>query len=77
MGKTPAQVVLRWNLQRGVSIIPKSEKEERIRQNLDLMDFELSEADMGDVADADKGFRFNDPGVFCEGAFNSFCPIFD
>ncbi len=60
-----------------MSVIPKSEKEERIKQNLDLMDFQLSKEDMEAIAGADKNFRFNDPGIFCEKAFNTFCPIFD
>jgi diketogulonate reductase-like aldo/keto reductase len=45
-GKTPAQVVLRWHLQRGVIAIPKSIKRERIISNSHLYDFELSNADM-------------------------------
>lgn len=76
-GRTPAQVVLRWNLQRGVSVIPKSEREARIAENLDVFGFELSDSDMEALAGAEKGFRFNDPAVFCESAFNTFCPIFD
>jgi len=46
-GKTPAQVVMRWILQRGVVMILKSDKESRIRENADIFDFELDEEDLG------------------------------
>ncbi len=64
-GKSIAQVVLRWNLQKGVVTIPKSSKKERIIQNADLFDFELSAADV-DLLDAmDRGKRFGpDPDNF-------------
>ncbi|MBO8172109.1 MAG: aldo/keto reductase [Bacillaceae bacterium] len=48
-GKTPAQVVLRWDLQHGVVTIPKSVHEQRIRENADIFDFELSEAEMAQI----------------------------
>lgn len=54
-GKTAAQVALRWNVQRGVVIIPKSSKEERMAQNLDIWDFELTEDEMKIIASKDKG----------------------
>lgn len=75
--KSPAQVILRWNLQRGVSVIPKSEKEERIKQNIDLFGFELDANDMAKISEISFSIRFNDPAVFCEKAFNTYCPIFD
>lgn len=48
-GKSAAQVVLRWNIQRGVIVIPKSVYENRIRENIDIWDFELSERDMNEI----------------------------
>lgn len=54
-GKTPAQVALRWNVQRGAVVIPKSSKEERMVQNLDIWDFELTEDEMKTIASKDKG----------------------
>ena len=54
-GKTPAQVVLRWNAQRGVSIIPKSVHVERMEQNLNIWDFTLTEEEMAKVAAKDLG----------------------
>lgn len=54
-GKTAAQTVLRWNIERGVIIIPKSTHEERIRENLNIWDFSLSEEDMAAIAALDMG----------------------
>ena len=52
-GKSAAQVVLRWNAQRGVSIIPKSVHKERMEQNIDIWDFELTEEEMNKIASKD------------------------
>ena len=54
-GKTAAQVALRWNTQRGVSVIPKSVHVERMEQNLDIWDFTLSDEDMAAVSAKDLG----------------------
>lgn len=54
-GKTPAQVVLRWNVQRGVVVIPKSVKKERMEQNFDIWDFELTAEDMEKIKTLDMG----------------------
>lgn len=54
-GKTAAQVALRWNAQRGVSIIPKSVHVERMEQNIDIWDFALTEEEMQKVAAKDLG----------------------
>lgn len=77
LGKTPAQVLLRWNIQRGCAILPKSSKSHRLKENLALFDFELSEQDMRDISSLNRNRRFNDPGYFCEAAFNTFHPIYD
>lgn len=54
-GKTAAQVALRWNIERGVIIIPKSVHVERMQQNIDLFDFKLSDEDMKKIAALDLG----------------------
>ena len=54
-GKTPAQVVLRWHVQQGIVAIPKSANPQRIAQNIDVFDFELSESDLDAIAALDKG----------------------
>lgn len=76
-GRTPAQVVLRWGVQRGTAIVPKTSQRDRLRENLSLFDFQLSEAEMGAITALDRNRRFNDPGVFCEAAFNTFFPIYE
>ena len=52
-GKTAAQVALRWNAQRGVSIIPKSVHVERMEQNMDIQDFTLTDEEMKKIAAKD------------------------
>jgi 2,5-diketo-D-gluconate reductase A len=63
--RTPAQTILRWHLQIGDVVIPKSVTPERIRENFDLFDFELSEDDLAAIARLDKGARIGpDPSSF-------------
>ncbi len=54
-GKTAAQVALRWNVQRGVVVIPKSTHKDRMEQNMNIWDFTLSNADMAEIAKLDLG----------------------
>lgn len=54
-GKTPAQVILRWNVQQGVIVIPKSTHKERMTENLAIWDFELEAEDMARIGTLDKG----------------------
>ena len=65
-GKSAAQVVLRWNAQRGVSIIPKSVHVERMEQNIDIWDFVLTDEEMAKIAAKDLGHSeivdHDDPG---------------
>ncbi|KIW16564.1 hypothetical protein PV08_03752 [Exophiala spinifera] len=57
--RTPAQVVLRWALQKGIVVIPKSDKEERIEENKDLFGWEISDADVEAIDGLDEGQRAN------------------
>jgi len=56
-GKTVAQVILRWHIERGLIVIPKASSEGRLRENLDVFGFSLDEEDMGRIASLDRGNR--------------------
>jgi len=58
LGRTPAQVVLRWHVQMGFSVIPGSRNVDHIRDNLAVLDFLLTDADMAAIATLDKGVRY-------------------
>jgi len=75
--KSPAQVLLRWAVQRGTVAIPKSSKMERVIENIAVFDFALTDEEMAVINALDKHLRYNDPGVFAEGAFGTFCPIYE
>lgn len=64
--KTPAQVILRWAIQQGLCIIPKTSKEERLKENADLFDWELTNEEMAiiDAFNTDK--RYCNSKVFTE-----------
>jgi diketogulonate reductase-like aldo/keto reductase len=64
-GRTPAQIVLRWHLQLGNVVIPKSVTPSRIEENFDLFDFELDQEQMQAVEELDRGQRIGpDPDTF-------------
>jgi diketogulonate reductase-like aldo/keto reductase len=64
-GRTPAQVVLRWHVQLGCVVIPKSVHPDRIQENIDLFDFELDDGDMAEISKVRTGQRLGaDPNVF-------------
>ena len=64
-GKTPAQVLIRWSIQLGNVVIPRSSSPERIKSNLDVFDFELSDDEMATLNGLDDGTRFRpDPETY-------------
>lgn len=75
--KTPAQILLKWALQRGTVAIPKSSKMERVIENISLFDFTLTDEDMDVITALNKNERYNDPGNYAEPAFGTFCPIYE
>ena len=75
--RTPAQILLRWGVQRGTAIVPKTTKRERLVENLSLFDFKLTDQEMNVISELNQNRRFNDPGHFCEAAFNTFFPIYE
>lgn len=66
-GKTVAQVILRWHLQRGIVVIPKSTHLERMKENFNIFDFELAQEDMDVISKLDKNessfFSHQDPSI--------------
>lgn len=56
-GKTPAQIGLRWIIQKGVAVIPKSAREERIISNGEIFDFVLEDEDMDAIDQLNKNYR--------------------
>ena len=75
--KSPAQIMLRWAIQRNTIPISKSSSAGRMQENRALMDFYLHKEDMDNINTLNKNHRYNDPGVFCEQAFGTFCPIYE
>ena len=76
-GATAAQVVLRWGIQRGTAVIPKTSNPQRLVENLHLSELSLNEDEMAAISALNQNRRFNDPGHFCEAAFNTFHSIYD
>lgn len=77
LNRSAAQILLRWGVQRGTAIIPKTSRVERLAENIALFDFELSPQEMQAISALNCNRRFNDPGLFCELAFGKFYPIYD
>ena len=57
-GKSPAQIILRWHTQMGFVVIPGSKNVDHIKDNLDIMDFKLTDEEMEQIAQLDKGMRY-------------------
>jgi len=76
-GKTTAQIMLRWAVQRNTLPISKTSSEKRMEENQALFDFYLHKEDVEAINDLNLNRRYNDPGVFCEGGMGTFCPIYE
>ena len=65
VGRTPAQVVLRWHIQRGDIVFPKTVTPSRMKENFDLFDFEIAPADMAAITSLNRDERTGpDPDTF-------------
>ena len=75
--KTPAQIALRWAIQRGTVVIPKTVNPERMVQNSQIFDFSLNDQEIKSISALNKNERYNDPGKYTEPAFKTFYPIYE
>ncbi len=74
--KTPAQILIRWALERNTFPLTKTSKWERMMENRNILDFSLTTAEMEKINVLNRNRRYNDPGDFCLG-MGTFCPIYD
>jgi diketogulonate reductase-like aldo/keto reductase len=75
--KSPAQILLRWALQRNTLPLCKTSTIERMYENRNIYDFYLCGTEMNLISSLNKNRRYNDPGAFCEPGMGTFCPIYD
>ena len=76
-GKSPAQVILRWHTQMGFVVIPGSKNVDHIKDNLDIMDFRLTEEEMARIAQLDRGERYYHRTDAQLDGFAAWCPEFE
>ena len=76
-GKTPVQIILRWHVQMGNSVIPGSKNPEHIKDNADIFDFSLTEAEMSDIAKLDGTKHYFEQTQDKLDGFLSWTPDFD
>ena len=63
--KTPSQIILRWNIESNISVIPKSKTKERIEENINIFDFKLDREDIENINNLENGDRIgSDPLTF-------------
>ncbi|CAG8645146.1 9723_t:CDS:2, partial [Paraglomus occultum] len=58
--KSPGQILLRWSVQRGIAVVPKTSKAERLKENINIFNFELSEDDIKRISSLNRNLRFNE-----------------
>lgn len=75
--KSPAQVLIRWALQRNTFPLTKTLNVDRMKENRSVFDFELNDDEMEEIDGLNKNCRYNDPGSFCEQGMGTFCPIYE
>lgn len=75
--KTPAQILLRWGIDRETIIIPKTSNIVRMKENFEIFNFDLEKDDIEEISNLNCNKRFNNPAIFCEKAFGLFHTIYD
>lgn len=74
-GKTPAQIILRWHIQEGTIVFPKTTNPAHLRENIDIFDFALTDEEMGEIRALDRGMRYFTLGLEeQEAALSAFTP---
>ena len=74
--KTGAQICLKWGVQRGTTIVPKTANPARLAENIDLFDFTLTGDEMAAIDKLDRKQRYNDPSNYCERFMNTHYPMY-
>lgn len=74
--KTAAQICLRWAVQRGCTIVPKTATKSRLPENISVFDWTLTKEEMTSIDALDKNKRYNDPGTYAEGGFGTYYPMY-
>lgn len=74
--KTPAQICLRWGVQRGCVIVPKTATKSRLPENIDVFNWTLTDDEMKSIDALDRNKRFNDPGTYAEPGMGTFYPMY-
>lgn len=64
--RSPAQMILRWLVQKNVVVIPKTSNVERLKENLMIFDFEITQEDCAAIDSLNRNVRYNDPGLYCK-----------
>jgi D-xylose reductase len=75
--KTPAQILIRWAIQRNTLPITKTSNIKRLDENRNVFDFYLTPQEMTSINTLNTNKRYNDPGDFCLAAFGTYCPIYE
>lgn len=75
--KSPAQILIRWAIQRNILPLGKTSTTSRMHENRNVFDFFLTPSEMKKISNLNKDKRYNDPGSFCEPGMGTFCPIYD
>jgi D-xylose reductase len=74
--KTAAQICLKWGVQRGTAIVPKTANPARLIENINFFDFEMTAEDMASIDKLNRNQRYNDPANYCEKFMNTHYPMY-